>query len=129
MGRVDDLKPRYEKFSQGDIDGATDIWSDDFTWEGGNTEGLPGSGTHEGKDAALQVLGEAVGAWDNFELTPDEWYEEGDTAIVLAHTKVTKGDKTEEIPVVHIWRFRDGEVTRLQILTDTLQSARILGVA
>jgi hypothetical protein len=31
---------------------------------------------------------------------------------------------------VHIWGFQgDGQVSRLQILTDTLESARILGVA
>jgi hypothetical protein len=31
---------------------------------------------------------------------------------------------------VHIWRYRDDdEICRLQILTDTLESARILGIA
>jgi hypothetical protein len=30
---------------------------------------------------------------------------------------------------VHIWRFRGHEVCRLQILTDTLQSAPMLGIA
>jgi hypothetical protein len=31
---------------------------------------------------------------------------------------------------VHIWRYRGGdEICRLQILTDTLESARILGIA
>jgi hypothetical protein len=49
---------------------------------------------------------------------------------VLGHTDVSKGDQSAEVPVVHIWRFRgDDEVCRLQILTDTLQSARVLGAA
>jgi len=34
-----------------------------------------------------------------------------------------------ELTGVHIWRFRGEEVSGLQILTDTLQSARLLGVA
>jgi hypothetical protein len=30
---------------------------------------------------------------------------------------------------VHIWRLREnGEVCRLQVLVDTLQSARVLGI-
>ena len=41
-----------------------------------------------------------------------------------------KGDESAQLPVVHIWRFRgDDEVCRLQILTDTLQGARMLGKA
>ena len=128
-GKTDTLKERYQRFSQGDVEGALDVWSDDFVWEGPNAEGLPGSGRHEGKDAAQKVLQEAVGGWDSFELTADEFFEEGDTVVVLGHTDVKKGDKSETLPVVHIWRFRgDDEVCRLQILTDTLESARVLGV-
>ena len=91
---------------------------------------MPGGGTHEGRDQALQVLQQTVGAWDEFTLTADEFYEDGDTVVVLGHTDVKKGDKSASLPVVHIWRFRgDEEVCRLQILTDTLEAARTLGRA
>jgi ketosteroid isomerase-like protein len=43
-GRSDALKERYERFSRGDLEGALDLWSDDFVWEGANASGLPGSG-------------------------------------------------------------------------------------
>ena len=62
-------------------------------------------------------------------LSADE-YENGDTVVVLGHTDVKKGSQSAQLPVVHIWRFRgDDEVCRLQILTDTLQGARLLGKA
>jgi ketosteroid isomerase-like protein len=128
MPDVNALKERYERFSQGDVEGALDIWTDDFVWQGPNAEGLPGSGEHRGREEAVKVLQEAVGTWDEFELKPDEFYEDSDTVIVLGHTNVKKGDNSAKIPVVHIWRYRDDEVCRLQILTDTLQSARVLGV-
>ena len=55
----------------------------------------------------------------------DEFFEDGDTVVVLGHTDVKKGDQSAKLPVVHIWRFRgDDEVCRLQILTDTLHGAR-----
>ncbi len=129
-GHKDTLKQRYEKFSQGDLEGALDLWTDDFVWDGANASDLPGSGHHEGKQQAIQVLQQAVGAWDSFSLTPDEFYEDGDTVVVLGHTDLAKGERTASVPVVHIWRFDgDGNITRLQILTDTLESARLLGIA
>ena len=126
---ADLLRERYERFGRGDLEGALDVWTDDFVWEGPNAEGLPGSGRHEGKQAAIEVLQQAVGSWDSFELSADEFLEQGDTVVMLGHTDVAKGDKSERLPVVHIWRLRgEGEVCRLQILTDTLSSARMLGV-
>ena len=127
-GNTDRLKQGYQAFSQGDIQTATENWTDDFTWQGTNSEELPGGGEHKGKEAALEVLQKAVGAWDEFKLSADEFYEDGDTVVVLGHTDVKKGDNSAEIPVVHIWRFEGDQVCRLQILTDTLQGAKLLGV-
>jgi hypothetical protein len=128
-GRIDDTRDRYEKFSQGDLEGALSNWADDFVWQGSNSTDLPGGGEHRGKDEALQVLQQAVGAWDEFKLTADEFYEDGDTVVVLGHTDVKKGDQSTQIPVVHIWRYEGDQAKRLQILTDTYQSAQLLGVA
>ena len=128
-GKADALRERYERFGRGDLEGALDLWTDDFVWEGSNSPDLPGSGTHEGKQAAMQVLQQAVGAWDRFELAPDEFIEQGDTVVVLGHTDLAKGDRSDRLPVVHIWRFRgDNEIYRFQFLTDTLASARMLGI-
>ncbi len=127
-GRADDLKQRYEAFARGDMESALEPWADDFVWEGSSSTDLPGGGKHTGKDEAVQVLQQALGAWDEFSLTADEFYEDGDTVVVLAHTDVKKGDRSAQIPVVHIWRFEGDEVKRLQILTDTYQSAQLLGI-
>jgi ketosteroid isomerase-like protein len=127
-GNVDVLKKGYEDFNRGDIQAATEPWPDDFVWEGPNAQELPGAGVHEGKEAALQALQEAVGNWDEFRLVVDELVGDGDTIVALAHNEVSKGGNSAKLPVVHIWRFRDGNPTRLQILTDTLQAARLLGV-
>ena len=127
--KADVLKERYQRFNQGDIEGALDLWTDDFVWEGSSSSELPGSGRHEGKAEAIEVLQEAVGAWDSFALTPDEFIEQGDTVVVLGHTDVAKSDRSARIPVVHIWRWRgEDEICRLQILTETLESAQVLGV-
>ncbi len=123
------LRKGYSDFSNGDIPAATEPWPDDFVWEGPNAEALPGSGRHEGKDAARQALESAVGAWDAYRLEIDEIVGEGDTIVALGHNEITKGDNTAKLPVVHVWRFEDGTPKRLQILGDTLETARALGVA
>jgi uncharacterized protein len=129
-GKSDALRERYQRFSEGDLEKALDMWTDDFVWEGASESELPGSGRHEGKQAAIEVLQQTVGAWDKFQLSADEFIEQGDTVVVLGHTDVAKGDRSERLPVVHIWRYRgDDEICRLQILTDTLASARTLGLA
>jgi ketosteroid isomerase-like protein len=128
-GRAELMRKRYEEFNRGDLESALQEWADDFVWEGSNSTELPGGGEHSGKDEAVRVLQEAVGAWDEFKLSADEFLEEGDTVVVLAHTEVRKGDNSAKVPVVHIWRWRGDELKRLQILTDTLQTAQLLGRA
>jgi len=127
-GKTDGLRDRYERFREGDLERALDLWTDDFVWDGDDS-GLPGSGRHEGKQAAITTLQEAVGAWDTFELTPDEFLEQGDTVVVLGHNDVAKDSRTARVPFVHIWRYRGDQICRMQILVDTLQTAKVLGVA
>ena len=124
---VDTLKKGYEDFSNGDIESATEPWADDFVWDGGISEELPGAGVHEGKDEAVEVLQKAVGEWDKFELSVDDFVDGGDTVVVLCSARVEKDGSGEKIPTVHVWRFEDGTPKRIQILTDTLASAKLLG--
>lgn len=125
--KTDELKERYERFGRGDLPGAIDLWTDDFVWEG-DESGLPGSGRHEGKQAAIEVLQEAVGAWDRMELSADEFVEQGDTVVVLGHIDGAKGDRSGRLPFVHIWRYRGNVICRLQLLNETLGTAKLLGL-
>ncbi len=43
-GKSDTLRERDELFSQGDLERALDLWSDDFVWEGSNAWELPDPG-------------------------------------------------------------------------------------
>lgn len=126
--KTEALKERYKLFSQGDLAGALDLWTDDFVWDG-DESGLPGSGRHEGKQAATEVLQKTVGAYDTFDLSADEFIEQDDTVVVLGHMDVTKDDRAAHLPVVHIWRYRGDMMCRLQILSDTLKTAQTLGLA
>jgi ketosteroid isomerase-like protein len=126
--KTDVLKERYERFGRGDLAGALDIWADDFVWDAYDT-GLPGSGRHEGKQAAISVLQEAVGAFDRFELNINEFVEQGDTVVALGTADVAKGDRKATLPVVQIWTFRGHELVQFRGMLETLSAARILGIS
>ena len=126
--KTDALKERYERFRQGDLVGALDLWTEDFVWDG-DESGLPGSGRHEGKQAAIRIVQETVGAWDMFELSADEYVEQGDTVVVLGHMDVAKDNRSGRLPLVHIWRYRDEGICRLQPMVDSLGMAKLLGLA
>ncbi|HZI92560.1 MAG TPA: nuclear transport factor 2 family protein, partial [Thermoleophilaceae bacterium] len=81
-GHVEQMRQRYDEFNQGDLDSALQDWADDVVWQGSDSTELPGGGEHRGKEEAVKVLQEAVGAWDEFNLTADEFFEDGDTVVV-----------------------------------------------
>jgi ketosteroid isomerase-like protein len=127
--RLTALRESYKRFEDGDLEGALALWTDDFVWEGPDSPELPGAGRHEGKQAAIEAIQQSVGAYDTFKQSADEFIEQGDTVVVLGHTDLAKGERSSRTPFVHIWRLRgNGEICRLQILFDTLQAARVLGV-
>jgi uncharacterized protein len=124
-GNVDTAKDAYQKFSSGDIDGATANWADDIVWDGGGQD-LPGGGEHQGKEDAIQTLQKAVGSWDEFTLHMDEFVDGGDTVVALGHSHVKKGGGEAQLPVVHILRFEGDQLKRLQVLTDTHEANKVL---
>jgi uncharacterized protein len=130
-GNVDTIKKGYQAFAEGDAEGMKAAWTDDIRWEGPNAEELPGGGTHEGPDAVLQMLGKISDAYESFEVEPDEWLESGETVVVLGHSngKPKDGDREIKVPFVHVWRFQDGKGSEVQVLTDTLEVAKGLGIA
>ena len=129
-GNVDTIKKGFDSFNAGDIDGLDEVWADDVRWEGSGSEELPGGGTHEGKQAVMQMAGEIAGQWESFQAQPDEYLEDGDTVVVLGRLEGrSKQGNDVKVPFVHVWRMEGGQGKRVQALTDSLQLARALGVS
>jgi ketosteroid isomerase-like protein len=123
----DALKRGYDAFNSGDIDTVSEIFADDISWEGPNTDGVPMSGMNEGKDGVLQALGEIGQNFERFEVSPDELVEEGDTIVVLSHLDAKTQSGTEiKLPGVEVWRMNDGKAKRVQSLVDTAELKKAL---
>jgi ketosteroid isomerase-like protein len=130
-GHTDTLKGGYQAFRDGDAEGMKAAWTDDIRWEGPNAMELPGGGRHEGADDILQMLGQIGERWESFEVSPDEFHEDGDTVIVLGKTTATPKDGGDQVtvPFVHVWRMQGDKASEVLVLTDTLVVAKALGLA
>ncbi len=129
MSNTDTLKQGYEAFGRGDLDGATENFADDIRWENPEAPQIPNSGVTEGKENVKKLFAELGDHWESFSITPDEFIESGDTVVVLSHAEA-KGKDTGtvvKLPWVHIWRFKDGQASEVQALTDTAMAAGALG--
>lgn len=130
MGQnTDTLREGYAAYGRGDLDAAMESWSDDIRWENPEAPQLPNPGVTEGKDNVRSLLMETPNYWDSFSVTPDEFLEDGETVVVLGHTdaKGKETGKEVKVPFVHVWRFSDGKVTEVLLLTDTALAADALG--
>ena len=118
---VDALKKAFDGFNSGDQDAVAEIYQDDAKWEGPNTQEVPGGGTTEGKDKILEMLGGIQEDWEDFQATPDEFIDAGDTVIVLGHISGKHKESGNDLktPFVHVWRMSDGKGKRIQSLVDT----------
>lgn len=124
----DALKRGYEAFNNGDIDTVREIFAEDISWEGPNTEGVPMSGRHEGRDAVLQALGSIGESFEKFHVSPDELVEEGETIVVLSHLDATsKAGNEIKLPGVEVWRMSGGKAHRVQSVSDTAEIKKAIG--
>ena len=123
----DALKRGYEAFNGGDAQTLSELFADDVHWEGPSTEGVPMSGTHEGRDAVLQALGAIGESFETFGVSPDEMVEQADTIVVLSHIEArsTSGNDLK-LPGVEIWRMSGGKARRVQSLIDTAEVKKAL---
>jgi ketosteroid isomerase-like protein len=130
MSNVDTLKQGYEAFGRGDLDGASENFSDDIRWENPEASQVPNSGATTGKEDVKALFASLGDYWSSFALTPDEFIDGGDTVVVLSHVEATAKEtgNSVKLPFVHIWRFGgDGKATEVQALTDTAMAAEALG--
>jgi ketosteroid isomerase-like protein len=118
---VDTLKKGFDAFNSGDIDTVKETFHEEVTWEGPNTTEVPGGGKTEGLEDVINMFGEIQDQWEEFQATPDEFIDAGDTVIVLGHVtgKNKESGKELKTPFVHVWRMDDGKAKRVQALLDT----------
>jgi ketosteroid isomerase-like protein len=129
MSNVDTLRQGYEAFGRGDLDAVMELYTEDAQWENPNAQQLPNPGVVRGRDAIRQSFVDFAQLWDQVDVSPDEFIEDGDTVVVLGHidAKARETGRDVKLPFVHVFRFSDGKASEVQALTDTALAAEALG--
>ena len=131
MGNVEILKDAYQAFHRGDVPSVLGVFDPNIEWR--EAEGNPYKPDGEpwvGADAIVHSLFMRLATeWDGFTVTPNEFYDAGDTvAVACRYTGVYKATgKSIDAQVCHFWKLNDGKVTSFQQYADTGQLQEAMG--
>jgi uncharacterized protein len=123
------LKSLYEAVNSGDIEQVLGLQADDVEWHGPNAfpDLVEPHHGHEGVRAYAECVG---GAWEEFRIRPERFFDCGRQVLVLAREHGRGRDSGIEVqhPTAHLWTLRDGLVVRFQVFwnrEEGLRAARL----
>jgi len=127
---ADVVRAIYTAFAAGDIPGVLGHFHDDIVWNEAENFPYADGNPYKGPEAVLRgVFARCGGEWDGFAVEIDEIVDAGDTVVAFGRYLGTYNDtgKPQRTQIAHVWRLRDGKVTRFQQHADTLHVARVTG--
>jgi ketosteroid isomerase-like protein len=128
VSNLEQVQELYGAFGRGEIEPVLAALAPDVEWIEGDIEGLPYRGVHRGPEAVgRDVFAQIPGAYESFELVPQEWVDGGDTIVMLGRVTVRLDGRESSQSVAQVWKFQDGKITHFESFQDTLATARVLG--
>lgn len=114
----------YERFGRGDLPGLLAMLDDDVDWHFVADRGAPYRPCR-GREAVGRWFGTVLEADDIRRFEPREFLAGGDSVTVLGweQTVARPAGKAFECEWVHVWRLKDGRVTRFWGMLDTEAAA------
>ena len=122
----------YDAFSTGDVAGVLGRMSPSIVWNEAENFPYADGNPYVGPEAVANgVFARCIGEWNGFTVAIDEILDAGDTVIALGRYLGTykATGKSMRAQLVHVWRVVDGKAVRFQQYADTLQVARVTGLA
>src|SRR5919106_848142 len=124
---VEVVRGAYEAFGRGDVPAVLGAMATDIEWH--EADGMPYGGVyHSPEEVAQNVFGPLIEDIPDFAVTPEEFIPSGDTvAVVTRYTGTGKATgKALNLPVVHVWDVRDGEIARFRQFADTAKFLEVV---
>ena len=117
----------YQAFGRGDVPAVLGAMADDIEWH--EADGMPYGGVYHGPEAVAQnVFGPLIEDIPDFALAPEQFIPSGDTvAVVTRYTGIGKATGKElDLPVVHVWEVRNGEIVQFRQFADTAKFLEVV---
>ena len=120
----------YEDFAEGNVPAVLAAMAPDIEWNEAENFPYAAGNPYRGPQAVLDGVFMPINTdFDGFTVRPGEIVDAGDTIIMLGRYTGTHRatGKALDAQVAHVWRLRDGKITRFQQYADTLHTARVTG--
>jgi ketosteroid isomerase-like protein len=117
----------YEAFGRGDVPAVLGAMAADIEWH--EADGMPYGGVYHGGEAVAQnVFGPITQDVVDFAVTAEEFIASGDAvAAVVRYTGTGRATGKElDLPVVHLWKVRNGKVEQFRQFIDTAKFREVV---
>jgi uncharacterized protein len=117
----------YAAFAGKDRETILQLFAPDIEWI--QNEGFPGGGRHVGAESVLDnVFAKFRTEWKSWEAPVNEWIDAGETIIALGEYRGIhqRTGKTMTAAFAHVYRVRNGRITKFQQFTDTAKVAEAM---
>ena len=130
---VEIIRRGYALFAAGDFQAVTALLSDDIEVTDSAGLGVTGSaaGIRYGHEGFLRSTEEALEAFEDFQVEPEDFIDAGDTVVVPVRISGRgRGSGMEmDIRLAHLWVLRsDGKVARSQVYETTDEALEAAGL-
>ena len=117
-GNLDTARVGYAAWARADFEGAVAYMAEDFVFE--EDPAFPEAAVYHGPGEFLAYARSFLEMWDGFELILEDLQERGDRVLGLVLWKLTgKGSGVPvEMPIAHLWTFRDGKAAHMRGYVD-----------
>ena len=123
---VEKIEELYHSFSKRDLQSVLMLMAEDV--EIVQSSELPWGGHYRGHQGVREFLGKLTVHLDN-RVEIERFIDAGEHVVAIGHTfGKTKATKLEfDVPVVHVWRMREGLITRFEPYVDNATMLAALG--
>ena len=123
------IQSLYQAFGRGDVPAVLGAMDPGIVWNEAESFPYADQNPYVGPGAVGGVFGRTVADWDGFTVTPEEYYDAGETVIARGRyggTHKRTGNKIH-VQFAHFWWLKGGKIARFQQHADTLQVAKAAG--
>ena len=130
---VEIVRRGYEMFSEGNFEGLTDLISDEAELPDGGGLGVgdTAAGSRRGPDGFLAGSHDALDAFEDYRVEPQEFIDAGDAVVVPVRIsgRGRASGATLEVHLVHLWVLRNGRAIRNEIYRTTAEALEAVGLS
>ena len=122
---VNIIRSLYDAFARGDGPAAMACMDPGIVWNEAESFPYADRNPYVGPAAVAEgVFMRLATEWENFQAIPSEILDAGDTVVALGRYKAIHKQTGLKLDAqfAHVWRLREGKITRFQQYTDTAQA-------